>query len=264
MKRGDIPKTSPVASGGGVPAWLTKALPTLIQMLSNAIEGEAAYPRRPDLRKRFNGIEDAARLLMKELKKHQIRDLLIDGDIQTENEYEMLHGLRDIADRAAKVRARNPRRPGRNRLYPKALTWPTPMELCALMVAIACHQVRGRWPGKNDAEVHKACEELWKAAGGSPRRGQGEPREPPAPKQGRNSKAEINWGRSGSATVVVWRNHLKAARNYRPPHQAGTQVLRILVPDIRRKSARGTGELGKVLYVHSISHTKQRVGIKTK
>ena len=174
----------------------------------------------------------------------------------------MYHGLRDIADRAERVNARNPRKPGRNRLYPKSLTWPTAMELCALMVAIAYRLVRGRWPGKNNTEVHKTCEALWKVAGGSRRRGLGEPREPPASKQGRNSKAEINWGKSGSTTVVVWRNHLTAAQVYRPPHQTGTQVLRILVPEIRRKPARSVGELGKLPYDHPSSHLKEGGGKK--
>ena len=77
MKRSDIPETSPVGSGGGVPAWLTKALPTLVQILNNAIDGEKAYPRRPELRKRFKGIEGAARLLMKELQEPQIRSLFL-------------------------------------------------------------------------------------------------------------------------------------------------------------------------------------------
>jgi hypothetical protein len=90
------------------------------------------------------------------------------------------------------------------------------------------HERLGRWPGKSNIKAHQKCQELWKAADG------------PLPE---------GWGKSGS--VAVWRNHLKATKGYRPPHPAGTRVQRILVPDIRRKPARRTGELAKLLYNHS-------------
>src|SRR5260370_966593 len=102
---------APTAPDGGVP--LAEALLTLIEMLSNAIEGEAAYPRRPELRERFKAIEDAARLLRHEWLDQRIRALLLDGDVRIENENEMFHGLRDIAARAARERERNSPKQGR-------------------------------------------------------------------------------------------------------------------------------------------------------
>jgi hypothetical protein len=263
VKRSDIPEPAPTAPGGTVPPSIAKALPTLIKMLSYAIEREATYPRRPELHRRLEAIEKSARLLIREMLDLRILALLLDGDERIENENEMYHGLRDIADRAARVRASNPPTQGLGKLYPEGATGPSPMVLCALIVAMAYHQGNGRWPGKNSARAHQLCEALWKAAEGPPRRGRGEPREPPASKHGQNSKAEINWGKSGSATVVVWRKHLKVARKYRPPHHAGILVQSIFVPNVRRKPASRHGELGKLLYDHQNSHPKERVRKKT-
>ncbi len=215
---------APTAPDGGVP--LAEALLTLIEMLSNAIEGEAAYPRRPELRERFKAIEDAARLLRHEWLDQRIRALLLDGDVRIENENEMFHGLRDIAARAARERERNSPKQGRGKLYPKA-SWPTPMELCALMVAVAHCHLLGRWPGKSNVKVQQCCEALWQAAGGPRRAG---------------------WGEPGS--VAVWRHHLKAAQKYRPPHQAGIRIQLILAPDIRRRPVRVTGSPSRSLYDH--------------
>ncbi len=240
MKRSNSPELEQTATCGVLPSWLVNALPKLQDRLRYAIEREATYPRRPELLGRLETIEKSARLLMCEMPDLRIRALLLDGDERIENENEIYHGLRDIADRAARVRARNPRKQGRGNLYSKVATGPNPMELCALMVAMVhCHG-NGRWPGKGNVKVHQNCEALWKAAGGPQRAGWGEP-----------------------ISVAVWRNHLKAAQKYRPPQQAGINIQRILVPNIRRKPASRHGELGKLLYDHQNSHPKERVRKKT-
>src|SRR5260370_6000573 len=93
---------APTAPDGGVP--LAEALLTLIEMLSNAIEGEAAYPRRPELRERFKAIEDAARLLRHEWLDQRIRALVLDRDVRIENQNDMVHSLRHTAARASGAR----------------------------------------------------------------------------------------------------------------------------------------------------------------
>jgi hypothetical protein len=184
--------------------------------------------------------------------------LLLDGDDRIENENEMFHGLRDIAARAARVRARNSPKQGRRKLYPKA-PWPTPMELCALMIAVAHYQSLGRWPGKSNVHAQQCCEALWKAAGGPQRSGRAKLRSlspskktPRSPSPLKKTKAARNWGKSGSATVEVWRRHLKAAQKYRPPHSAGILIELQIAPDVRRRPARNISLAGK-FYDHPAS-----------
>ena len=260
MKRGDIAEPPPTVPAGEAPAWLTEALPTLIAMLRRAIECEAAYPTRPELHRRLGAIERAARLLMKELHDLHILPLLLEGDEQIENANETFHGLRDMARRAARARESQPRRQGRGRLYPKAAIGPSPMELCALMIAAAYYQAQGQWPGQNNVEAHRLCEALWTAAGGAQRLGRGKPRLPSPSKE---TGAAGSWGKSGSETVVVWRQHLQAARNYRPPHDAGRIIQGIMAPRDQAKPKRATGRLAKLLYDHAITPPKGRGGKKT-
>jgi hypothetical protein len=212
-------------------------LPKLIEMLSFAIKRDATYPLRPELHERLEAIENAARLLMDELRDLQITALLLDGDERIENENEMYHGLSDIAARAARVRALKPRKQGRGKFYPAAAIGPSLMDTCALMVGLMFERGCGRWPGKSNAEAHRLCEALWKAAGG-PRR--------------------LGWGKAGFATVEVWRRHLAAAREYRPPHPAGMHIQRILSPDIGRPTKRGS-QLASLLYDHPRSRPRRAV-----
>lgn len=211
--------------GGGVPAPLVAALGTLSDMLSNAIEGEATYPSRPELHRRLKAIEDAARLLKKELLDWKILGLLLDGDQRIENESEMYQGLAHIAARAARASAR-PRKQGRGKLYPKAPTWPSPMELCALIIDTIWHQHTGQWPPVNNGKVHQLCEALWRKAAGGGR--------PTA------------WGDG----VSGWRNHLRAAKLYRAPHQAGRRIQHVLAPEIRTRPVRVASAFRKSLYDH--------------
>ena len=201
------------------------ALTTLSEMLRSAIEGEAAYPRRPELHRRLKAIEDAARLLMKELLDWKILGLLLEGDQRIENEGEMYQGLAHIAARAARASAR-PRKQGRGKLYPQAPTWPSPMVLCALMIDTIWHQHSGQWPPVNNAKAHQLCEALWTNAAGGGRR--------------------TAWGDSASG----WRNHLRAAKLYRAPHQAGRRIEHVLAPEIRPRPVHVASGFGKSLYDH--------------
>ncbi len=210
-------------------------LPKLIERFSFAIKREATYPSRPKLHRRLKAIEKAARMLMDELPDLQIHALLLDGDERIENENETYHGLRDIAARAAQVRARKPPKQGRGKLYPEAAIGPNLMDMCALMVGLMFERGCGRWPGKSNAEAHRLCEALWKAAGGRPR---------------------VGWGKPGS--VVVWRKHLKTAQKYRPPHPAGMHIQSALSSDVGRPTKRGS-QLDSPLYDHPSSHSRRGV-----
>ena len=188
----------------------------------------------------------------------QIIALLLEANKRISNANEMYHGLCNLAARAARARARTPPKQGRGEHYPEAATGPSPMELCALIVAVASYQGIGRWPGKNNPKVHQICEALWKCAGGPPRLGQGKPLSPQPSKE---KKAGGNWGKSGSETVVVWRRYLKTAQKYRPPHPAGKLIQHILAPDIRPATVHKAGQLSKY-YDHPRSRPKERGGKK--
>ena len=260
-----------------MPAWLEKAAsPTLIPQLRYAIEREAAYPSRTELLQRLEAIEQAARLLMRELPDLQIHSLLLDRDERIENENEMYHGLKDMAARAAGARERNPRRQGRGELYSEPAAGPNLMEHCALIYAVVHHHEFGRWP-KNDAKARQACEALWKAAGGPRRSGRDKlrspsplketPRSPSQLMKTKESEAALNWGKFGSATVAVWKRYLTAAQKYRPPHPAGELIQHILAPAVRRRPARISSGVSKLLYDHPSWLTQvegKRGGKKTK
>jgi len=179
--------------------------------LALAIRREAEYPSRPKLHMRLKAIEDAARLLSRELTDVPMLVLLRDGYEGIENEVSLLPDLRDLASRAACVRARSPRTQGRGKLYPAE---PTALEYCALIVSVAWHMVEGEWSGKRNPKAHLLCEALWQNAGGAPHGGIG--------------------ARPG--TFMVWRNHLVEARKYQqkyqqkyqPPHGAGKMVAELI------------------------------------
>jgi hypothetical protein len=157
------PKT---ALGAALPASVELALPALCEMLRFAIGREATYPRIADLRHRLENIEKSARLLMREMVDQRIAPFLCDANGPIENQGEVYCGLRDIAARATRERERIPRKRGRHRFYPETATGPSPRDLCALMISVACHQATGKWPAKNAVMAQQSCEELWRAAGG--------------------------------------------------------------------------------------------------
>jgi len=114
-------------------------------------------------------------------------------------------GLDWIVQSATSIIERNPPRQGRAVLYPDGSNrGPSPQQLCGLFIGMMWERLYGRWPVKSKL-AQRWCDAWWKAAGGPPRSG---------------------WGRDGAASVIVWRIHLTAAREFRPPHPAGSLVQR--------------------------------------
>jgi hypothetical protein len=193
-----------------LPPWLETLPHGPIEALRFAIKKEADYPTRPELYERLQAIENAARLLRKELPDLRMRQLLLDGDQTFLNQNETYHGLHDIAERAARVRAQNPPRQGRGKLYPENARGPNERVLCALIVMIAWKRHNGDWP-KNNATMHEACAALWRTAGGK--------------------NIALGWADGRPESVIAWRAHMGTAANFRPPqHPAGRIIENFFDP----------------------------------
>ena len=193
-----------------LPPWLETLLHGPIEALRFAIKKEADYPTRPELYGRLEAIENAARLLRKELPDLRMRQLLLDGDQTFLNQNETYHGLHDIAERAARVRAQNPPRQGLGKLYPKDARGPSEPQLCALIVMIAWRRHTGEWPENNKA-MQEACAALWRTAGGK--------------------NTALGWADGGFESVIAWRTHMRMAAKFRPPqHPAGRIIENFFDP----------------------------------
>jgi hypothetical protein len=202
----EVPPGANIVTDRELDKALATALPQLfIDQLRYAVQRDEEYPSLPKLRKRIESMKVAAELLLRELPDPRISALLLNADPWIENEVETAAGLRDISTRAARVLARAPRKQGRVKLYPETGTALNSMELCALMAALVWQKRVGTWPGKNNVRAHQFCEQLWTAADGP---------------------ARTSWGKADS--VVVWRNYIKAAWEYRPPHELGVLLERRL------------------------------------
>ena len=175
---------------------------SLLEHLKLTIRREAQYPSRPEMHRRLTDIVDAARLLMRELTDVPMSVLLNDGYEGIESLVILAAELRDLVNRAATVRRRSPRKQGRGRLLPDPHAGPDALGYCALIVSIAWYKEKSDWPGQRNAKAHMLCEALWLAAEGAPH------------------------GQLGArpGTLTAWREHLVAARKYRPPHAAGVLV----------------------------------------
>lgn len=193
-----------------LPTWLETLPHGPIEALRFAIKKETDYPARPELYERLEAIENAARLLRKELPDLLMRQLLLDGDHTFLNQNETYHGLHDIAERARRVRTQNPPRQGRGKLYPENACGPSEPELCALIVMIAWRVHTCEWP-KNNATMHGACAALWRAAGG---------------------KDITQWRPGGSfKSFSAWHAHMRKAKKFRPPqHPAGLIIENFFDP----------------------------------
>jgi hypothetical protein len=200
----------------------------LVNMLAAAIEGDAEYPSSLKLLGRLKAVENAAQLLLNEILNQQFRALLLDSNEWMANEREGVALLKDIAARAARAQeknARNPRR-GRPKIMRAASDRPSALELCALMVGIIWRAVRHRWPGKNNCEAQCWCERMWIAAGGAP-----------------------HGAIARDGALTAWRNHLKAAKRYEPPHPVGERISHILSGSAPNRLKPRPGALRR-FYVH--------------
>jgi hypothetical protein len=179
----------------------------LIAMLAAAIESRANDLSSLDLLERLKTTEKAARWLLDVIDNLQFRALLIDSNEWMENEREGVAFLRDMAARAAQAQERNPPNegPGRPKTIIPATGWPSALELCALMVGLRWRALHPQWPGKNNPEAQCWCERMWIAAGGAP-----------------------HGAIARDRALTAWRNHLKTAKRYQPPHPIGERIAHIL------------------------------------
>jgi hypothetical protein len=171
-----------------------------IEALGEAIQSARTYPRRRNLLDAFEEIGTVAQLLREKLRDQRILAHL-GGDDEWFPSRETFADLDIIAKQAIALVKQNPPKQGRGVLYPNGRNrGPSPERLCALFVGMMWERLKGRWPPVKNKKAHHWCEVWWKLAGGSPRPG---------------------WGQNGTASVDVWRDHLRKARELRPPHPVG-------------------------------------------
>ena len=192
-----------------LPPWLKDLPHGPTETLCWAIKNEINYPRRPELYKRLKAIEDAVRLLRREMADLVMSNLLLDGDPTFFNQNQTYHGLGDMAERAARICGRHPQRQGPEKLYPESATGPNAKELCALILMIAWRNHSGEWP-KNTQAMREACEALWRTSGGR--------------------TVARGWGKDGLDSVAAWRANIRRARQYRAPHTAGRLIENFFTP----------------------------------
>jgi hypothetical protein len=183
--------------------------------LAYAIKREKDYPSARKLHERLRKIEQTARdlpALTRELIDPRIIALLSNDGVRSEDLLDLARGVRSIADplnrvaeHIAHMRKRNPPKQGQGKLYPAA-PGPSPLEQCALIVAMIWYREKGNWPGLNDKVAHKLCEQFWLEAGGKPHGGLGA------------KEGELN----------AWRKYIAEGRKKWADHAAGRLVDHIL------------------------------------
>ena len=174
-----------------------------IDALRWAMAREADYPPRPEIRKKLDALERSARAILDALEDVRMSELVW-GANDWLDAVGMAEPLRELIRRVEEIKRKNPPRQGRGRLYPYSATGPSANELCALIAAMMWKQIKGRWPGQRGAAANELCEQLWTAAGGT-----------------------------AHGPVLVepfWRDYLKSAERFAPPHAAGQHVAALLSP----------------------------------
>jgi hypothetical protein len=188
----------------------------LIGMLAAAIQSRAHDPSSLDVIEGFETTEKASLLLLSVIGNLRFRSLLIDNNEWMEDERAGIGFLRDLATLAAQALDRNPRNKGRGR--PKtiipATTWPSALDLCALMVGLRWRALHSQWPGRDNPAAQRWCEQMWKAAGGAPHGGVA----------------------ACDGALTAWRSHLKSAKQYEPPHPVGSRIKDILAAAAKQRS----------------------------
>jgi hypothetical protein len=198
----DLPTLEDLAraiAGGDPPQILISGLERLASGLAGSIRAQAAFPGRPELRKRLKAVAEAARLIEREISGSIFLSLLL-GDDQhwtagdqrwIEDESATVHGLQEIARRAELALSKVPQGKGRRMHYPRP-EGITAMTQCALIISVAWCVARKEWPGMNNDNAKRACEMLWRIASRDRRRQSDE----------------------------VWRDHLREAAEFRGKPQA--------------------------------------------
>lgn len=136
---------------------------TTVQLIRDA---EANYPTRTELRKIFTNTAHLAEQFEAALNNPVLLSWIM-------HDPECGPRLRAITESVSAIVAfcdatvsTIPRRAGRDRVFPA----PEKLDakgICALNAGLLWRAVKGRRPGMNNEKLHRLCEELWIAAGGS-------------------------------------------------------------------------------------------------
>jgi hypothetical protein len=181
-----------VIAGNDPPQWLISGIKGLSSSLAHTIRGEAAFPGRPELRKRLKAVAAAAHLIEREVSDPVFLSLLLANDQRwTEDENMTVRGLHDIKSRSLLAIANVPKGKGRQMHYPRP-EGVASMTQCALIISVAWYEARKKWPGENLEGAKRACEMLWRVASGDGRR----------------------------QSIGVWRDHLRKAKVFRGKSEA--------------------------------------------
>jgi hypothetical protein len=179
-------------AGDDLPGELSQWLQEHALALARYIGVEATYPGRPELRKRFAGVVQAARHLRCELEDAMMLSLFLGEDqAWAADENRTMRELHDIEMRAERASAKIPEGKGQHKGFPRP-DGLAPQTVCALIISVAWEALRGKTAPKTSLEVQNACEALWGAAGGDTAR------------------------RDGSKNPEgMWRDHLRSADRLR-------------------------------------------------
>jgi hypothetical protein len=174
------------------PDWLEPALSGAAIELRRVLEYATAYPTRDELRTRLGKVHEAAETLAKALRDPVLLELLTTGSeklgqlrdeglaqLRATLENRLLNDLSEAEQRIRSGKGRDKHLPN-----PEGLS---PRELCAAYIAVAWQEVHKRPVPHTSAGPHKACQQLWAAAGGDDK---------------------TRWGN----TLGAWRGHLERAK----------------------------------------------------
>ena len=145
--------------------------------LSHSIPADARVPRRSELTQQISAVRDASKLISVLLFPFMhggsasllLSDhLLREGEHRLEYEGELYRLLTDVAERCEATLIQLPKGPGQGRAVSGMVKDNTANAdtKCAIAVQALWKSVHGRLPGVNSDEAHRACFELWLAAGG--------------------------------------------------------------------------------------------------
>jgi hypothetical protein len=175
--------------GSGPPApWLVAGLESSATFLKTTIAGEAAWPRREELRAKFTALAEAARETERLLADPALRHILSFRRAPKRAlslDWQMRVQMRWMS--ACAMREARAIRSGKGRdIHVPIGGGLSAREICAAIVAVAWRRARGEEVRHTSGDAQQACAALWKIAGGIDR----------------------SWGN----TPAGWRQHLEKAK----------------------------------------------------
>jgi hypothetical protein len=194
-------------------------------------EAEMRHPGRPEQRAALKQVIRAARWIAR--VRHTIAE-------------PMRVALNDVISlaEAALVRVSKEKKQGQTKFYAQE-TIGNAKDICALVIQVAWHHCRGRWPHDKEAKAIVACDFLWGAAGGDVQRrrsaaktkrvdslglspdeleGKGEHRGELGPKE---VEQLIRDAKREDPANSIWVRHMRVARRQRTT--ANAQMIRSLL-----------------------------------